>query len=130
MTDNLTREQRSLTMSKIRSKWTEHEKKIHNYLKGLKIKHKMHPKISGNPDIIIPDKKTAIFLHGCFWHQCPKHYIAPKTNVEYWLPKIEANIKRDLKNMKSLRKGGWRIKRIWEHDIRNDFEKSLEKILK
>lgn len=130
MTDNLTKEQRSLTMSKIRSKWTGHEKRIHNYLKGLKIKHKMHPKISGNPDIIVFNKKTAIFLHGCFWHKCPKHYIAPKTNVEYWSPKIEANIKRDLKNIKSLRKGGWKIKRIWEHDIRNGFEKSLEKILK
>src|SRR3989344_3917348 len=92
--DNLTKRQRSLYMSKIRSKWTYQEKKIHSYLKAHKIKHKMHPKIEGNPDILLTDKKTLVFLHGCFWHKCPKHYIKPKSNKEYWIKKIENNVKR------------------------------------
>lgn len=126
--DNLTKEQRSRTMSKIRSKWTSQEKKIHNYLKALKIKHKTHPNMSGNPDLILTNSKTAVFLHGCFWHKCPKHYKEPKTNITYWLPKIEKNVERDKINSKFLKSEGWRIVRIWEHDLKNNFEKSLERI--
>ena len=58
----LTPDQRSYCMSRIRSKWTKQEIEVHNYLKGHKIRHEMHPKIPGSPDIILKDKKTAIFL--------------------------------------------------------------------
>ena len=119
MVDNLTKEQRSRTMSRIRSKWTAQEKKFHNYLRFKKIKHKMHPKIAGSPDIIIPEGKIAIFLHGCFWHKCPFHYKAPKSNRNYWLPKIEKNVERDKRNINILRKNGWKVVRIWEHKLKN-----------
>lgn len=89
----------------------------------------MHPKIIGNPDLILKDKKLAIFLHGCFWHKCPRHYRIPKSNVVYWLPKIERNVKRDRANSRFLRNEGWRVVKLWEHEIKNNFEKSLEKIL-
>ncbi len=85
-------------MSNIKSKWTDQEKKIHSYLKANKIKHKMHPKLSGSPDILLKDANTVVFLHGCFWHKCPKCYKEPKSNKKYWLPKIEKNVKRDRKN--------------------------------
>lgn len=89
----------------------------------------MHPKIQGNPDMILPDKKIAIFLHGCFWHKCPIHYKEPKTKKKYWLPKIEKNSLRDKKNIKILRKKGYKVVRIWEHELKKDFEKSLRKII-
>lgn len=130
MADNLTKEQRSKTMSRIRSKWTAQEKRIHNYLKGNKIKHKMHPNIKGNPDIILNETKTAVFLHGCFWHKCPKCYIKPKTNKRYWLPKIENNVKRDRKNNKILKQDGFKVIRIWEHETKKDFKKILNRLLK
>ncbi len=129
MADNLTIEQRSKTMSRIKSKWTSQEKKIHNYLKGNKIKHLMHPKIEGSPDILLEDTKTAVFLHGCFWHKCPKCYIKPKTNKKYWLPKIENNVKRDRKNSKILKRMGFKVVRIWEHETKGSFNKVIKRII-
>lgn len=128
--DNLTKRQRSLCMSKIRSKWTSQEKKIHGYLKAHKIKHKMHPKIEGNPDILLTDKKTAVFLHGCFWHKCPKHYIKPKSNKVYWIKKIDSNVKRFKKVRIMLRNKGYNVIRLWEHEIKKDTAKSINKLYK
>ncbi|MDD2732142.1 MAG: very short patch repair endonuclease [Candidatus Pacebacteria bacterium] len=120
MPDNLTKEQRSLCMSHIRSRWTSAEKKLHNFLKGSKIKHKMHPKISGSPDVILPKYKKAVFIQGCFWHKCPSCYKEPKSRKKYWLPKIERNIQRDRKNEKILKKNGWKIVKIWEHELKKN----------
>lgn len=129
MPDNLTKEQRSKTMSRIRSKWTKQEKILHNKLKGLKIKHKMHPDIEGHPDMILKKKKVAVFLHGCFWHKCPKCYKEPKTDKKYWLPKIDNNVKRDKRNLKLLRKQGYTAIKLWEHDIKKNFEKVIGRII-
>jgi DNA mismatch endonuclease (patch repair protein) len=124
MTDVFTKEKRSWIMGRIRGKWTKQEKIIHNQLKSLKIKHKMHPKTSGSPDIILTDKKIAVFLQGCFWHKCPKHYKEPKSNRDYWLPKINRNVARDKKNITLLKKKGWKVVKVWEHDL-----KRINKIL-
>ncbi|MFA5333326.1 MAG: very short patch repair endonuclease [Candidatus Nanoarchaeia archaeon] len=115
--DKMTKAQRSYCMSQIRSKWTKPEVKVHNILKGNKIRHKMHPKIEGSPDIILKDRKLAIFIHGCFWHKCPKCYKEPKSNKKYWLPKIERNVERDNLNKKMLKKQGYKSLVIWEHEI-------------
>lgn len=116
-------------MSRIRSKWTKQEKILHNKLKGLKIKHKMHPDIEGHPDMILKKKKVAVFLHGCFWHKCPKCYKEPKTDKKYWLPKIDNNVKRDKRNLKLLRKQGYTAIKLWEHDIKKNFEKVIGRII-
>lgn len=125
MGDNLSKVQRSICMSSIRSKWTSQEKKVHGLLKSLKIRHKMHPVLPGNPDILI-FPKTAVYLHGCFWHKCPKCYVAPKSRKEYWIPKIESNVKRDRKNKSSLKKLDFKVAIIWEHDVKDNIKlKSL-----
>ncbi|RLJ08500.1 MAG: very short patch repair endonuclease [Candidatus Aenigmatarchaeota archaeon] len=128
MTDVLTKEQRSYNMSRIRNKWTKQEKVIHNYLKGRKIKHKMHPDIFGKPDILLRDSGTLIFLDGCFWHKCPKCFVEPKTNRDFWLPKIERNVRKDREVTKKLRSEGWKVIRIWEHEIRENLRGCLKKI--
>lgn len=128
-TDNLTKKQRSYCMSKIRSKWTTQEKKVHNCLKAHKIKHKMHPKLQGSPDIVLKDKKIAIFIHGCFWHKCPRCYKEPKSNKGYWLPKIKKNIKRDKKNAKLLKGQGYSIVKIWEHELKKSGTAPLRKAI-
>jgi len=107
-------------MSNIRSKWTSQELKIHNYLKSYKVKHCMHPKISGSPDILIKDTNLAIFLHGCFWHKCSKCYKKPKSNRKFWNLKIEKNVARDRRNKDLLKKKGCRVKHFWEHDVKKD----------
>lgn len=116
-------------MSRIRSKWTVPERKIHNLLKGHKIRHQMHPKIDGNPDIVLKDSKKAVFIHGCFWHKCPKCRIKPKSNTNYWLPKIRRNTGRDRKNTGILKNQGWKVIRIWEHEIKKDAKNALKGIL-
>ena len=130
MTDTLTPEQRSYAMSRIRSKWTKQEIKVHNWLKGNKIRHRMHPKIEGSPDIILKDKKIAIFLHGCFWHKCQKCFKKPKTNKKYWLPKIERNVDRDNENKSILKSKGYKVIILWEHEIKKDFNLSIKNIWK
>ncbi|MBU4245886.1 MAG: very short patch repair endonuclease [Nanoarchaeota archaeon] len=130
MTDTLTKEQRSRTMSRIRSKWTSQEKKMHNYLKAKKIKHKMHPKIRGSPDSLIYETNTAVFLHGCFWHKCPKCYNEPKSHKDYWLPKIERTVKRDRENEKILKEQGFKVVKIWEHEIKKDAKSCISRLVK
>jgi len=116
-------------MSRIRSKWTSQEKKIHNNLKGRKIKHRMHPKIDGNPDILLTNSNMAVFLNGCFWHKCPKCYNKPKSNKNYWITKIDKNIKRDKKNIRLLKKEGYKVFTVWEHDIKKNFDKIMDKFI-
>lgn len=130
MTDVLTPKQRSYCMSRIRGKWTKQEMKVHNWLKGHKIRHEMHPRIDGSPDIILKDSKTAMFINGCFWHKCPKCYIEPKSRKDFWLPKIQKNVERDRKNIKLLKKNGWEVLVFWEHDIKKNFDRAVEEIFK
>lgn len=130
MTDIMTAEERSRTMSLIRSKWTVPEKRTHNFLKGLKIRHNMHPKMFGNPDIILKDSKTVIFIDGCFWHGCRKcSSKTPSTNVKFWSTKIKTNVLRDLRTRKTLKRKGYKVVRLWEHDIKKNFDNSIKKIV-
>lgn len=129
MADTLTKGQRSYCMSRIRSKWTRQEIKVHNWLKGNKIRHNMHPSIDGSPDIILKNKKIAVFLHGCFWHKCPKCYVKPKSNKKYWLPKIKKTVKRDKSNEKVLKNNGWKVIKIWEHEVKRDFKSVSRKLI-
>tara|TARA_Y100000310_G_C20657854_1_gene802972 strand:+ start:1116 stop:1472 length:357 start_codon:yes stop_codon:yes gene_type:complete len=116
-------------MSNIRSKWTNQEIKVHNFLKGNKIKHIMHPNLPGRPDIFLSESNSVIFLQGCFWHKCPKCYIEPKSNKKYWIPKINKNVKRDRNNARTLRLQGFKVLNIWEHEIRRNFSSAFEKII-
>ena len=117
MPDKFSSEVRSKIMSRIRSKWTSSERKIHNILKGNKVRHTMHPKIMGNPDVFLKESNAVLFIDGCFWHNCPEHGHIPQSNVKYWKGKIERNVKRDLKNTKALEDMGFAVLRIWEHEV-------------
>jgi DNA mismatch endonuclease (patch repair protein) len=116
--DKLTKKQRSDLMSKIRSKGTKPELLLHSILKNKEIKHKMWPKMEGNPDILIRDAKIVIFVNGCFWHGCRKHFRLPKTNTEFWESKIKRNIKRQKESVLKLRKLGYKSLIIWEHNLK------------
>ena len=128
MPDNLSKEQRSYCMSRVKSKWTSPEKKMHNFLKGNKIKHKMHPKLKGNPDILLTKTRTAVFIHGCFWHGCKKCYTKPKKNRKYWETKIQKNVKRGRHSIWILKKNDFKILKIWEHQLTKDFKKTFEEV--
>lgn len=74
-------------------------------------------KLLGNPDFVFQKDRTCIFVDGCFWHGCPKCYRRPRSHQEYWDAKIQRNRKRDLLVTRELRRGGWRVLRILEHQL-------------
>lgn len=85
-------------------------------LRGYRLHSK---KVLGKPDIIFVKKKIAIFVDGCFWHGCKKHASVPRTNVLFWKEKIARNKERDKEVNRKLRKDGWKVSRIWEHELKN-----------
>lgn len=115
MPDNLTKLQRSFCMNRIRSKNTKPEL---NYKKKA-LGFDYHPKLFGSPDFVSYSKKTAVFIDGCFWHKCPFHFIAPKSNKDYWIPKLEKNVLRDKEVEIAYKNSGWKVIRIWEHELKS-----------
>lgn len=73
-------------------------------------------KVRVHPDIVFTRAKVAVFLDGCFWHACPEHGTAPKSNVAYWQPKLKANTERDQRVNEALAADGWSVRRVWEHE--------------
>ena len=130
MADTFTKEKRSEVMSKIRSKETQIEQIVFKYLRKQGVYFQKHyKKAPGSPDIALPRKKIAIFIDGDFWHGWQFSKKKGKLPKKYWLAKIESNIQRDKKNHAKLRRRGWKVLRIWEHQLKNQPEKYLEKIL-
>lgn len=117
-------------MQHIRSTGTAPERTVMKELKKRKIYFAAYvSKITGKPDIVFRRKKVAIFIDSDFWHGHPKRFNMPKTNPDYWIKKIEGNRKRDKQVGAELKRNGWMVIRLWEYDIRHNFEKSLQKVL-
>jgi DNA mismatch endonuclease (patch repair protein) len=66
--------------------------------------------------VVFARAKVAVFIDGCFWHRCPLHYRQPSSNVEYWVGKVDRNVRRDEEVNAMLLKAGWTVVRVWEHD--------------
>src|SRR6266480_1644388 len=117
MADKLSVSRRSWNMSRIRSRDTNPELAVRRSLYRLGYRFRLHRNdLPGKPDVVLPKHRIAIFVHGCFWHQhsgcidCSK----PKTNTKYWRPKLLANVQRDRKYRRRLRRIGWTPIVIWE----------------
>ncbi|HAB98823.1 MAG TPA: very short patch repair endonuclease, partial [Parachlamydiales bacterium] len=107
---------RSWIMSRIRSGNTSPEKQVRSFLHRHGFRFRLHKKnMPGKPDIVLPRLKTAIFVHGCFWHQCPacRGGRLPKSNLSYWEGKLKRNQERDRENSEKLQKLGWKVITIW-----------------
>lgn len=121
MADNMSKELRSKTMKSIRSQ-SKLENSITKELwkRGYRFR-KNSKSLFGKPDISIKKYKIVIFLDSCFWHVCPIHSNQPKSNQEYWSKKLIRNQIRDMKVNDYYIKNGWNLKRVWEHEVKNDF---------
>lgn len=129
MADNLTPEQRHKNMTHIKSTNTKIEKDITKALWNLGYRFRKNVKgLPGKPDIAIKKYKIVIFLDSCFWHKCPEHFKKPKSNLEYWEPKIKRNVERDAEINSYYQQKNWHILRIWEHEVKKDFDNTLLKI--
>jgi len=123
--DTITPEQRSYTMSRIRSRDTKPEMIVRRHLHALGLRYRLHDsKLPGRPDIVLPKWHTVIFINGCFWHRHEGCKIAtmPKSNVEFWQAKFERNVERDAKGQKALRAAGWHVIVIWECEVKKRLE--------
>jgi DNA mismatch endonuclease (patch repair protein) len=126
--DTFSPEQRSRVMSRIRSSNTSPEKIVRSYLHACGYRFRLHRKdLPGKPDIILTRFKTAIFVHGCFWHQCPlcKGGRLPKSNLSYWEAKLKKNQERDKRNLAAFEKLGWQAIVVWECELDEESLRSL-----
>lgn len=120
MTDTRTPEQRHRIMKAVRTKDTGPELAVRRALFSQGFRYRLHArKLPGRPDVTLPGRKIAIFVHGCFWHghSCAKGGL-PKSRLDYWEPKIAANQLRDQKRSAELEGLGWRVVVIWECETR------------
>jgi len=133
MADRFSKEVRSKIMSRIRGKNTTPEILLRKALfrKGYRysLNHRFK-ELNFKPDLVMVSRKVCIFIDGCFWHSCKKCYRPPKSNKKYWIPKIKRNVERDKEQNKYLKKNGWKVIRIWEHEIKSNLNKIVDKIIK
>lgn len=119
--DNLTPEQRSETMRRVRSKDTTPELLVRRAVHSLGFRYALHGKsLVGHPDLVLKRLRTVIFVHGCFWHghSCPGAEL-PASNRSYWETKQTRNRLRDTRSIRALRKMGWKVLVIWECQTRS-----------
>jgi DNA mismatch endonuclease, patch repair protein len=117
MSDVLTPEQRKYNMSRIRYKNTRPEMVVRSEVHGMGYRYKLHNSLlPGKPDLVLTRHKKIIFVHGCFWHMhtCKYGLVKPRTNAEFWENKRLGNVKRDRKNIRELKKNGWKVLIVWE----------------
>lgn len=106
-------------MQRVKGKDTAPEKIVRSLLHRLGYRFRLHRKdLPGTPDIVLPGRRLALFVHGCFWHGhgCRIGQL-PKTRLDYWQPKIEANRDRDRRKADALAAAGWRVAAVWQCEL-------------
>ena len=123
MTDVYDKEKRSAVMARVKSKDTSPERAVRRVLTRLGARYRLHRKdLPGNPDIVMPGRKLAVFVHGCFWHghDCARGARVPKANRDYWLAKVARNKSRDERAAQALVADGWTVETIWECELKDE----------
>ncbi len=118
-------------MSRIRKENTRPEMLLRRALFALGARgHRVHTSLPGRPDIVFSRPRVAVFVDGCFWHGCRKCAIPlPRSNRSYWLPKLAKNAARDRQVSKRLRREGWAVARLWEHEVFADAPACAQKVM-
>ena len=117
MVDVHSPKQRSFNMSRIQGKDTKPELIVRSLVHQMGYRFRLHRKdLPGKPDLVLPRHGKIIFVHGCFWHmhRCRYGRVQPKTNADFWQAKRTANVERDRRNLRMLRRAGWQTLIIWE----------------
>lgn len=120
MADTLSREQRSSIMSRIRSKDTGPELAVRTLVHRMGYRFRIHRRdLPGSPDLVFPSRRKVIFVHGCFWHRHRKCVLSriPKSRVDFWTAKLNANAERDIANIQTLGRADWKVLVVWECQI-------------
>lgn len=119
-------------MSRVRSRNTKPETKIRSLLHRAGFRFRINAKkLPGSPDIVLPKYRTAVFVHGCFWHRhtgC-KYAYTPKSRIEFWENKFRSTVERDLKKTKMLEASGWQVLVVWECELEKNAQAVLREII-
>lgn len=120
---------RSQQMSRIRGTHTSPERILRSGLWRAGFRYRLHARTpAGRPDIVFPGRRVAVFIDGCFWHGCPRHYVSPRTNRGFWEAKLRTNVDRDRRQTLRLEDLGWRVFRFWECDVLESLEGTVAQI--
>lgn len=123
MTDVFTPQQRSAVMRAVKASGTTPERTVRRLLTGLGLRYRLQrADLPGRPDIVLPGRRLAIRIHGCFWHghDCVRGARVPKANQDYWLAKIGRNRARDDRTLLELAALGWRVETVWECELKDE----------
>lgn len=116
--DTVTPQRRSAIMAAIRSKDTAPELAVRRALHASGLRYRLHyKKLPGRPDLVFPRRRVCLFVHGCFWHGCPRCIDgrrAVKSNTGYWSAKVAGNKERDERHRATLEAAGWTVLTVWE----------------
>lgn len=116
-TDTLSPKERSERMGRVHNKDTKPEMRVRRLVHSLGYRYRLHYSgLPGRPDLVFPERKKVIFVHGCFWHRhegCSRCRM-PKSRLEFWMPKLGKNRLRDLKNLAEIHELGWETLVVWE----------------
>lgn len=103
-------------MSRLRTTGTGPELALRRELHRRGLRYRVNvPGLPGRPDIVLTRARIAVQMDGCFWHGCPDHAVAPRSNAAWWSDKLAGNRARDQRNDAALRDAGWLVLRVWEH---------------
>ncbi len=125
MADKLTPERRSENMRRIKSKHMKPEMLVRSIVHGMGYRYRLHrADLPGKPDLVFPGRRKVIMVHGCFWHghddpACVDGRRKPKSNLDYWFPKLARNKQRDREQEAKLENLGWSVLVVWECETRN-----------
>ncbi len=122
MTDVFTPEKRSAVMRRVKGRDTTPERLVRKLLTELGLRYRLHrADLPGKPDIVMPGRRLAILVHGCFWHghDCARGARQPKQNADYWLAKVGRNRARDAETLTRLTALGWRAETVWECEMKD-----------
>lgn len=107
-------------MARVRQQDTAPELAVRRMLHAHGLRYTLHPRdLPGRPDIVLPKRRTVVFVHGCFWHGhgCDHGRVAAKFNAGFWAEKIAANRERDQRQQAELRAAGWQVETVWECQV-------------
>ena len=131
MADVMSSAARRALMARIRGRDTLPEVTLGRVLWALGLRYRLHRRVVGSrPDFVFVGARVAVFVDGCFWHVCPDHFVMPVTNQKYWRPKLNRNKERDSENSARLRRAGWKVIRIWEHEIERRPEVCARRVMR
>lgn len=120
MTDTVDAQTRSRIMSRVRGKDTQPEMVVRRLVFAAGYRYRLHGRnLPGRPDLVFPGRHKVIFVHGCFWHRHEGCALArlPKSRLDFWLPKLEANSRRDERDRSALLEMGWDVLIVWECEL-------------